>query len=69
MPINDSVSAVIHDYIDNERKKDDEHDRLLKELSVDVEQLRHVGVPMWLKVVVFLNLILSVVAIGMILFK
>ena len=24
MPINDSVSAVIHDYIDNERKKDDE---------------------------------------------
>ena len=55
--------------LDRQRKKDDEHDRLLKELSVDVEQLRHVGVPMWLKVVVFLNLILSVVAIGMILFK
>ena len=55
--------------LDRQRKKDDEHDRLFKELSVDVEHLRHAGVPMWLKVVVFLNLILSVVAIGMILFK
>ena len=53
--------------LDRQRKKDDEHDRLLKELSVAVEQLRHASVPMWLKVIVFLNLILSVAIIGMIL--
>ena len=53
----------------NLRKKDDEHDHLLKELSADVELLHHTSVPMWLKVVVFLNLILSVVAIGMTLMK
>jgi ferredoxin len=51
------------------RKKDDEHEHLLKELSADVELLHHTSVPMWLKVIVFLNLILSVVAIGMTLMK
>ena len=55
--------------LDRQRKKDDEHDRLLKELSVDVERLRRASAPVWLKVIVLLDLILSITAIGMILLK
>lgn len=55
--------------LDRQRKKDDEHDRVLAELLAGMEQLRHAGIPMWLKVIVFLNLILSVVMIGMVLLK
>jgi len=50
-------------------EKDKEHDCLLSELFARLEGIGHVAIPMWLKVIVFLNLILSVTAIGMILLK
>ena len=46
-----------------QRKKDEEHDCSLAELSERVKSLECLGVSVWLKVVVFLNLLLSVAAI------
>lgn len=50
-----------------QRAKDAEHDSILAELSASVKS--HMSVPVWLKVIVFLNLALSATAIGMILLK
>ena len=50
-----------------QREKDAEHDSILAELSAIVKS--SACVPVWLKVVVFLNLALSATAIGMILLK
>jgi len=50
-----------------QREKDAEHDKLIAEISMRMKS--YVSVPVWLKVIVFLNLALSATAIGMILLK
>lgn len=50
-------------------EKDKEHDCLLSELFASLKGIGHVAIPMWLKVIVFLNLILSATAIGMVLMR
>ena len=52
-----------------QRDKDDEHDQKLAELSARVKGVGRISIPMWLKVIVFLNLILSATAIGIVLIK
>jgi hypothetical protein len=52
-----------------QRRKDIEHDQMITEISARLARIECVNIPMWLKVIVFLDLILSVTAIGMILLK
>ena len=49
--------------LERQRKKDDEHDRLIKELSEKVSQLTKVTVPFWVKLMLVVNLLLSLAAV------
>lgn len=49
--------------LDRQRKKDDDHDRLIKELSEKVSQLTNVTVPFWIKLMLIVNLLLSLAAV------
>ncbi len=47
--------------LERQRKKDDEHDRILKDLSERVTRLERF--PLWLKLMLLINVVLSIIAI------
>ena len=65
----DFFIETIIEWLKRHTEKDKEHDSMLFALSTRLERLGSIPAPMWLKVLAFLNLILSATAIGMVLMK